>query len=459
MDTASPSSEEQPSLPQVSSDQFLNESLLLAEEAYKMGQWNQIRTFVHEIKKHHPHHPGVHFLGALLAQHEKKYDQAIDLYTRARLINPQESKYAFHQAFALIAKGRGLAAEEALKEAIKYDPNHPQANYLLGSLYQHMGRFEDSSKHIEKDYEAENTLHRHRIWLNMLLQQWWEADPEFKTMFQESPLDLNMVALWNRCIDIMVKQKVFANNKGFCCYSYPKCGTHLLAEIMVHISGKEYFFPSVDEILSMEACPPLPQSHQFLIGHWYPNHDLVKFMAGNNLLSILQLRDPRDQVISFYFYYRDVVSAEEDNAARLVQSKSKEAMIQALAGSRTTIEEYPSMPQRLMAWLELWLVAGTPMRIFTFEEMVNQKAKAIQDLAKFTSIPISQEKIAAIVEESDFKRKSKVLRKRNPEATGLKRKGVSGDWKNHLDAAHIAGLKELFGLHLIDLGYESDLLW
>ena len=45
------------------------------------------------------------------------------------------------------------------------------------------------------------------------------------------------------------------------------------------------------------------------------------------------------------------------------------------------------------------------------------------------------------------------------DATSHARKGIVGDWKNYLNAAHIAKIKELPGQRLIELGYEQDLDW
>jgi hypothetical protein len=39
------------------------------------------------------------------------------------------------------------------------------------------------------------------------------------------------------------------------------------------------------------------------------------------------------------------------------------------------------------------------------------------------------------------------------------RKGIEGDWKNHLKPDHIARLKEVAGDKLIELGYEKDFNW
>lgn len=67
---------------------------------------------------------------------------------------------------------------------------------------------------------------------------------------------------------------------------------------------------------------------------------------------------------------------------------------------------------------------------------------------------LSAERILGIVWENDFDKKAKGRKPGQEDSSSHYRKGVAGDWRNHLKPHHLSYLKEHYGDVLVTLGYE-----
>jgi hypothetical protein len=71
----------------------------------------------------------------------------------------------------------------------------------------------------------------------------------------------------------------------------------------------------------------------------------------------------------------------------------------------------------------------------------------IRRIAAHLSIALDTDEVEDIAENVYYHRSSTF------------RKGIVGDWKNHMTPEHKAAFKEVAGQLLVDLGYEADEDW
>ncbi|XP_020574530.1 inactive TPR repeat-containing thioredoxin TTL3-like [Phalaenopsis equestris] len=78
-----------------------------------------------------------------------RYAEAIAIYDRAILIDPDKASYWNNKAAALIGLGRLLDAVEECREAIRIDPYYFRAHQRLANLYIRLGEAERAAKHYK----------------------------------------------------------------------------------------------------------------------------------------------------------------------------------------------------------------------------------------------------------------------------------------------------------------------
>ena len=66
---------------------------------------------------------------------EEKFDEALDLLSRSAKIDPQNPETQNYLGITLSQKGQRVAAEAALRKAIKVQPNYPIAHHNLAVIY------------------------------------------------------------------------------------------------------------------------------------------------------------------------------------------------------------------------------------------------------------------------------------------------------------------------------------
>ncbi|KAG0480008.1 hypothetical protein HPP92_010866 [Vanilla planifolia] len=78
-----------------------------------------------------------------------RYAEAVALYDRAILIDPERASYWSNKAAALIGLGRLLDAVQECKEAVKIDPCYFRAHHRLATLYIRLGEPERATNHYK----------------------------------------------------------------------------------------------------------------------------------------------------------------------------------------------------------------------------------------------------------------------------------------------------------------------
>lgn len=169
---------------------------------------------------------------------------------------------------------------------------------------------------------------------------------------------------------------------------------------------------------------------------------------------IVMTRDLRDMCISRYYH---VINEKEHRHHDLY---TKNTLDDSLMHCIDTIgDEY-------VPWVRDWerVAREYPNKILliTYEELNLTPINSYKKILKFYDIPFNEDLVRQL-SESKLK-KVKNLKKELTKSVGLgttstARKGIIGDWKNHLKPAHKEKFKSITGDLLIELGYEKDSNW
>lgn len=125
------------------------------------------------------------------------------------------------------------------------------------------------------------------------------------------------------------------------------------------------------------------------------------------------LRDPRDRAISFHFHQVRKRRREKDQPI-----------------DRDTVEAYIERVERDYTGL---LSMAEPVHVLTYEDLMIEPEPVVRDLLRFLDVDASDDVVREMLEAASFER----LAARSPgeeEISSHYRKGIIGDWKNHLDA-------------------------
>ncbi|MFO1129572.1 MAG: sulfotransferase domain-containing protein [Rhodospirillales bacterium] len=162
-------------------------------------------------------------------------------------------------------------------------------------------------------------------------------------------------------------------------------------------------------------------------------------------------RDPRDLIVSFYFSNRyshpldPVIARERATLARMSESE----------GLEYTIDQFGQFVAILRSWEE---AARHDPRVVVvrYEDLTGiRQLDAWQALLDAADIRMPRQVLAEVLATYSF---AKITGGRNPgtEAVAHKyRKGIAGDWKNHLTAAMLAAFHARYGSLCADLGYDD----
>ncbi len=230
-----------------------------------------------------------------------------------------------------------------------------------------------------------------------------------------------------------------------------KCGTHLLADVLQGISGlcSNWQYHDPNQPMALRA-PKAPQPGEFIAGNWFPNSAMLEGMQARNEKAVLLYRDPRDQIVSCYFYCkRSHALIEESGFAQRIAAMSKEEAIDELMNT---------WPHNMLMWLQLWFSFERPLYACSFERMISDKAAVVGEISTFLGYPPDETLIRKVAEETAFDKPSASLKIESLHSD-FKRKGKAGDWRNHFSPDNVERFKKIAGDILIALGYEQDYNW
>ena len=170
------------------------------------------------------------------------------------------------------------------------------------------------------------------------------------------------------------------------------------------------------------------------------------------------IRDPRDMVVSGYFYHlwceepwclqpRDRFDGNSYQAALNSVSRAR--------GIEMEIENCRSTFERMAGWN----YHDPQLLEIRFEDLLDDQYAVFRAVFEHYGLSASQvEAGLALVEQFDFERTTGRPKGEEAERSHL-RKGVAGDWRNHFEQAHIDEFKRRYPALLTQLGYEKDDAW
>jgi sulfotransferase 6B1 len=251
--------------------------------------------------------------------------------------------------------------------------------------------------------------------------------------------------------EFLLKSSILVN-------SVPKCGTHLVNQIVRGIpafSEAEWLWLLQNENFMSKLEYRAPGS--VMLGHLYYSPELKEYLDLHHIPRFFIYRDPRDMVVSYVFhvlnfdpqhelrrFFTEDLKSDEERILKLVSGFKVEK--EKLEYGDIRFHYYPFLP-----WLN---DPGTC--ILRYEDLIKDPSIKQQTLSKMvdylsTYIP------------STYLEKSKLLydmeKNMDPKKSNTFRRGKAGGWKDYFTDEIKRTFKSIAGEFLIDLGYEKDLNW
>ena len=280
----------------------------------------------------------------------------------------------------------------------------------------------------------------------------------------------------------------------YAAFGHHKCATMWVHAICIRAAldlglrpGEVFLPPDFDHDLRRYVQTTRPDFLCLGNAHWRD----VQTLDLTRLRGFHYVRDPRDIVVSAYFSHRNSHATDEwpeliPYREKLRQVSKEEGLFMELEFRAEQFEEMRSWKQRPESAqiLELRMedLTADPFRqmsdVFEFLGLLDTEyytpdkrvafvgSKLFRRLEhvlgvrlpfRFERLPA--ERLLGIVWENEFKRVSGGRRRGQEDAQSHWRKGVHGDWVNHLTADHLRFFKERYEDLLFQYGYESEPNW
>jgi len=165
---------------------------------------------------------------------------------------------------------------------------------------------------------------------------------------------------------------------------------------------------------------------------------------------VIMHRDPRDIFVSLEFFHQQVLKNRkpQDQICSGEYLQHWSYLWHAVKNCRMTLECEKLLQRAKIPYLRL-----------TYEQMLENFEATVREVLEFSGLGLTDEDLVQSP-GTDERRPLAEHLDRARTVRPLFRKGIVGDWRNHLttdEAKHI--FKELAGDLLIELGYEPDFDW
>ncbi|MBF0589289.1 MAG: sulfotransferase domain-containing protein [Magnetococcales bacterium] len=379
------------------------------------------------------------------------------LKKRLGFTNPDADLLTAHGR-TLLALGDQRRAEALFHRAVERDPHSCGSHYGLGCIYEAKGELSQALHHYREEFYRHTDLLANTLALVSVQRRILAEEHGIETRtFSELVNSHHQVALseQRRQIERLLGNRAAGQFKSsptpFMSLACDKCGTHLMADVLQGISGlrSNWQYHDPNEPMALRAPAAAPKG-SFIAGNWFPNSALLEGMQERNEKAVLLYRDPRDQIVSGYFYCKKPHALIEDSGfARRIAAMDKEQAIDYLMSS---------WPHTMLVWLVLWMTFERPLYVCHFERMISEKPSVIGEVAEFLGYPCDEALKHRVAADTAFEKPSASLKIESLHGD-FKRKGKAGDWRYHFTEGNVRRFKEIAGDILIALGYEQDLAW
>lgn len=237
-----------------------------------------------------------------------------------------------------------------------------------------------------------------------------------------------------------------------------KTGTHLLLKAVSMLTGMEYesdWHRDVHEKYYHDHIYRCEQNGTYSFMHLPADEKYIRALKTRKYKVVFMMRDPRDQLLSMYFYVRDRgwIYNNISMSTKFASMPFDEQIEEMITGKRLGT----SVPKVVVGWKMPWMFVDQP-QVYTarYEKLVGpqgggsreEQITELKALAKFLDRKVTDRQILAIAD---------ALYGKPGEATF--NTGQIGTWKKYFSELHKDLFKEVFGDELIILGYENDYGW
>ncbi len=356
-------------------------------------------------------------------------------------------------------KGDYLRAEENIRQVLYHSPDNADALYLMGLIRLETGKTDDAVKLIGTAILINPSKWFYHFKLGGILFSLGRLDDAITFFRRATSLcpEFSRNSIDDHLLQYLKAQPSVTNNGDkkypFCCFSYPKCGSHFLSDIVQHITGLSFHWPETTK-LSPDILQRIPE-RSFLTGHFASEAACFDPLRKSGYRVIVNYRDPRDQLISFYYFYTEIERKGDNEWGQLLRRFDKEQAINVLI--TTFLAGGIATPFRLASWINGWLEfarRGIPVLFMSFENLVYNKHDSISCIADFLGFDLSDKMIKEIILATSFNKSSRTISSKGKSDTDIKRKGIVGDWRNHFTQSNRDTFNSVAGEFLVQLGYE-----
>lgn len=208
-------------------------------------------------------------------------------------------------------------------------------------------------------------------------------------------------------------------------------------------------------------------NEQVLCAHYPLSADIKELVTRPDVLAIYLYRDPRDVAVSAALFVKNVAThfVLHDLLSELSDS---DAITFILSGGILNVKrsgaelgrDYISHEgMRYFCDMALEWLAEPSVAKIRYEDFVLEPFSCLKASLQEVGVEINETRLREVAAKLNFSIFSNGRERGHEDVKSHFRKGISGDYVNYFNGLHKAICKHRIGHHLIDLGYEKDLLW
>lgn len=247
--------------------------------------------------------------------------------------------------------------------------------------------------------------------------------------------------------------------------SFPKSGTHLLAQVFL---GFPHIGLSIDRgmgpILTFVARNGRRRSSEEILkdlrqlkpgdmgfGHVIAASEILEYWCRAEVIHFFMIRDPRDVVVSHAFFITDKAMENVHHQYYKSLSSFDERLTASILGRPDWGDDFPDIFQRFEAFLG-WMECPWTC-ILRFEDFITRRDQAIGVMLDYA---IERGFRLSIPRDKAIYRLATAI---DPTHSYTFRSGKVGEWRSHFTEGHKQLFKQIAGDLLVRLGYEKDHDW
>ena len=214
--------------------------------------------------------------------------------------------------------------------------------------------------------------------------------------------------------------------------SLPKSGSTWLSNMCADLDGFDSFAPikwntyisdKWDDSrwdLDKDIFKEFKNRLAVIRGHTWPLPENLKLLEKSNLKYIINVRDPRDKLISEYWHSRNF-------PGHWAHKQANEQSVEDFISNKLESRE---LEKETLDWIRNWLKNRNSKKsiIIRYEDMLIDPKIVLEKIFNFINFNIEQKKIEDIIEINSFHKVTGRKRGKSDD-TKFIRKGVSGEWK------------------------------